>query len=149
MSSRLLRGALAGIAGTAALSLLTGVEARLRGRAAVYEPARMSGRLARRFLGIDLLPQERRLAGTLMRWPYGALWGVTLSLLQPRSRWLTSGLGLGAMIWLFELVALPLTRATPPLRKWDAKEVGLDGVNSCVYGAVTAAVLKRLAAGRQ
>ncbi len=149
MISRLLRGALAGIAGTAALSLLTGAEARLRGRAPVYEPARMSGRLARRFLDVDLLPQERRLAGRLMRWPYGALWGVMLSLFQPRSRWLTSGLGMGAMIWLFELLALPLSGATPPLWKWDAEDVGLDGVNSCVYGAVTAAVLKRLAAGRQ
>jgi hypothetical protein len=79
-----------------------------------------------------------------MRWPYGASWGIAFSLLPASRRWVAAGAGLGAAVWLFELLALPLSGATPPLRKWRLEEVGLDALNSCLYGVVTAAALKGL-----
>ncbi|HXM59189.1 MAG TPA: hypothetical protein VOB72_27585 [Candidatus Dormibacteraeota bacterium] len=141
LPSGVLRGALAGVAGTAALSGLAGLEHRWTGRTPVYDPAAMVQRLVGRRLGRRLAPRERRLAGELMRWPYGAAWGVGLALFGRQARGPVAGLGLGLVVWLFELVTLPATGATPRLGEWERAEIALDLLNTSVYGLVVGASL--------
>jgi hypothetical protein len=138
----LLRGLTAGVAGTAALFGLAALERRAGRRPGVTDPARMAGRLGRR-LGVGLSREQRRWAGTLMRWPYGASWAVALSAFGPRAPWPLMGLALGGVIWLFELGALPRIGATPPLHEWERGEVPMDLVRSWLYGLVVAGVLAR------
>jgi hypothetical protein len=139
---RLTLGAIAGLAGTVVTSALSAAQARLRGRPAVYEPGRMAGRLAGR-AGLELNGRERAWAGSLMRWPYGASWGAALGA-APAPRWPLAGLVLGGALLSFELVALPLSGATPPVRKWGREELASDAINAFAYGLGTAAVLAAL-----
>lgn len=134
------RGALAGLAGTVVISALSAVEARLRGRPAVYEPAAMAGRLGRR-VGMRLDDRQRAWAGRLMRWPYGASWGAALGALAPGRGWPVSGLLLGGAVLGFELIVLPLVSATPRIRRWGREQVASDGLNTLAYGLATAGLL--------
>ena len=79
-----------------------------------------------------------------MRAVYGPTWGAVIATLPLRHvpaplRALT----VASAIWLFELVALPLSGATPPLRQWPRGEAAFDATNALVYSAVTCAVLTR------
>lgn len=145
---RLLAGVAAGLAGTAAVSVLGAVETRIRGRAAVFDPAVMAGRLAAH-AGLDLGDRERRWAGRIMRWPYGAGWGGLLGVAAPALPWPVAGIALGGAVLGFELAALPLAGATPGVRRWGRDEIASDAVNTLAYGLVAAGTLRLLrAAGR-
>ncbi len=120
------------------------VETRLRGSRAIYEPGVMAGRLSHRLLGVELNGRRRTAAGMLMRWPYGAAWGMGLSALGRRPSVPLTAAALGFSVWVFELMALPLSGATPPLRRWSAEAVWTDLANTLAYGAVTALALARL-----
>jgi hypothetical protein len=76
-----------------------------------------------------------------MRWPYGAAWGVGLTLLGRRARSPAAGLGLGLAVWLFELVAPPATGARPGLGEWQRADIALDLLDTSVYGLVVGATL--------
>jgi hypothetical protein len=141
----LLSGAVAGAAGTAVEALLSAVQMKERGDPAVYDPGQLAGRLARRHLGVRLGRHRQRQLGRLMRWTYGPTWGVALALAR-RGRWGRAwplwGLGLGAAVFGFEVVALPGTGATPPLSSWGPEEVRLDAVNTLAFGLAVALVLR-------
>lgn len=134
----------AGLAGTAVEGGLTALERRWRGRPALSDPDRMAGRLARRLLGRSLGRRERRLAGALLRLSYGAGLAVALAPVVTRARHRPlAGAAMGALIWSFELVALPLSGATPPLRRWSREELWTNLLNASVYGVVVAEALDR------
>ena len=141
---RMVCGALAGLAGTATLTLLSAGEERRRGRAPVYDPGLMVGRLAARYLGVELTDRQRQAAGLLMRWPYGALWGLALGAAPSLGSWVLWGTALGGAAFGFELIALPLVGATPRLRQWGRSEIAVDAVNTFTYGLVTSAALSLL-----
>lgn len=109
----------------------------------MYDPAAMAQRLAGRLLGRQLGSRDSHLAGTLMRWPYGAAWGIGLALIARRCGGLAAGLGLGLAVWLFELLALPATGATPGLGEWEGEDLALDLLNTSVYGLVVGVLLER------
>jgi hypothetical protein len=142
------RAVAAGVAGTCALSVLTALEARLRGQPAIYDPAAMAGRLSRRWLDLELGVQERKIVGALLRWSYGAGWGMVLGRVRPAWSLPWTALALGSSIWLFELLALPLSGATPASSRWPREEVWSDLANTSAYALVTAATLSLLAGGR-
>ncbi|MGH7910934.1 MAG: hypothetical protein ACREQM_00385 [Candidatus Dormibacteraceae bacterium] len=145
--SELRRGAVAGLAGTVVLSVLSAGETRWRGRAAVYEPATMVARLAQSRLHVKLPADQRRWAGVAMRWPYGAAWGTALGALAGRrlSRaWPLWGLALGVSVLGFELLALPRAGATPPLSEWRSDEIAIDALNTLVFGLTCALTLREI-----
>jgi hypothetical protein len=109
----------------------------------------MAGRLARRLLGRRLSRRQRQLAGMLMRWPYGVAWGTATAALAPDGvPPPVVGLAAGVAIWAFELVALPASGATPPVRAWRAGEIGVNLLNATAFGLAAAEVLSRTSAGR-
>ena len=133
------KGTLAGMAGTAVVQLLSMGDH----RKPVYHPDRLASRLVARHLHRALSPAEGRRLGMLLRWLYGPGWGSAFGEVQERLRlpYAIAGLALGGTVWLFELVALPLSGATPQLKAWGAREIARDGFQAVLFGVATASAL--------
>ena len=131
------KGILAGVAGTAAMTVSSTLEARIRGRAFSTAPADAAGKV----LGIKEFTGEaaRSRFSNLVHWGYGTGWGVTRGLLR------AVGLGpatataahLGA-VWGSEQVMLPALAVAPPITLWGREEIAIDGFHHAVYVAGTA-----------
>jgi hypothetical protein len=131
-------GALAGLAGTAAMTISSTVEAKLRGRGSSDAPVTAAGTV----LGVEPKNEQTKgRFGTLVHWGYGSGWGTVRGLLD------TAGLHgapaaaahLGA-VWAGEQVVLPATGASSPAWKWGVKEIGIDLFHHAVYAGATSAV---------
>jgi uncharacterized membrane protein YagU involved in acid resistance len=130
------RGAVAGFAGTAAMTVSSTVEAKLRGRAFSTAPARA----AQRVLGIKEFESPRDVArfSDLVHWGYGTGWGVVRALLGEvglGSR-LATPAHFGAL-WGSELVMLPSLDVAPPAYLWPKQEVAIDVFHHLVYALTT------------
>ena len=136
------KGTLAGIAGTAVIQLVS------LGKQddTVYQPERLAGRLASRYLHRCLSPSERRTAGSVLRWLYGPGWGTAFGEVQEvvHVPYPIAGVALGAAVWVFELLALPLTAATPRLKSWGKGQIAMDGIQAILFGVATASALTLL-----
>ena len=132
------RGLVAGLAGTAAMTISSTVEARLRGRAFSTAPSRATAKV----LGISEFDSDLAQArwNDLSHWGYGTGWGVLRGLLgasglSPHAATLTHG----AAIYGAAQVTLPALEITPPSIFWGAREVAIDAFHHAVYAAVTGA----------
>jgi hypothetical protein len=130
------RALASGAAGTLCEMGLTRLEQRSLGRPP-YDTAEMADRLARR-AGVELGGEAARAAGMAMRWSYGPAWGVPVTAAVRRLGWPRAGMAVGLSLFLFELVALPRTGATPPVRGWGGRFVAADLANALAYGEVAA-----------
>lgn len=137
------RGLVAGLIGTAAMTVSSTVEAKLRGRAASTVPADA----ARTVLGIEKFTDdtaEQRFS-QLAHWGYGTGLGVLRGLLRT--------LGLGprlssilhyALVYGGEQLLLPQLAVAPPATEWGAEEVAIDAWHHLVYVTATARTFERL-----
>jgi hypothetical protein len=132
------RGLVAGVAGTAAMTISSTVEARLRGRAFSTAPARATAKA----LGIASFDSDLAQArwNDLSHWGYGTGWGVLRGLLgatglSPRAATVAHG----AAIYGAAQVTLPALEVVPPSIFWGAREVAIDAFHHAVYAAATGA----------
>lgn len=125
------KGLAAGIAGTAAMTVSSTFEAKLRGRASSTAPARAASKV----LGVAPVDEigERRF-NTLVHWGYGTGWGAVRGVLAAAgvSGVPATGLHLAA-VWGAEQVVLPATGASGPATKWEPTEVAVDLWHHVVY----------------
>jgi hypothetical protein len=130
------KGVVAGFAGTAAMTVSSTVEARLRGRAFSDAPARATAKV----LGIKEFEDARAKArfSDLSHWGYGTGWGIARAIMREL------GLGRGfatpahfAAIWGSALVALPALEIAPPVVFWRKEEVAIDVFHHLVYATAT------------
>jgi hypothetical protein len=130
------RGLVAGFAGTAAMTLSSTLEAKLRGRPASSAPARATAKV----LGIKSFEDGRAEArfNDLSHWGYGTGWGVVRGLL--------GALGLsqraatvahGAAVYGAAQVTLPALEIAPPAIFWPKEEIAIDAFHHAVYAAAT------------
>src|SRR3954453_986420 len=142
------KGLLAGLAGTAAMTVSSTIEEKLRGR----EPSSAPADAAAKVLGIDSFPDERTKStfGNAVHWTYGTGWGAVRGLLR--------GLGLSplaatalhfAAVWGNEQVALPALGVAPPLTEWGAEEIAIDMFHHVVYVSATGAAYEGLTTLKQ
>ncbi|MDQ6944688.1 MAG: hypothetical protein M3256_00115 [Actinomycetota bacterium] len=84
-----------------------------------------------------------------MRWSYGSGLGAIYGIAQDGLRlpFPLAGLGLGAAVWIFEILALPATGATPPLRRWGRAQIAGDALQTMLFGTAAAATLAVLGQG--
>lgn len=141
------KGMLAGLAGTAAMTISSSAEARLRGRGASTAPAHAAGAV----LGVQPRdPSGEQRFNTLVHWGYGISWGAVRGLLGAAG---LHGPAAAAAhltaVWAGEQVVLPATDSSPPAWRWGAKEIGVDLLHHLVYAAVTGAVYDRLDRSRR
>jgi hypothetical protein len=131
------RSLLSGVGGTLCEAAMTSLERRVWGRPP-YDTAAMASRLAGR-LGVHLGGDAARGVGVAMRWSYGPAWGVPVELACRRVRWPLAGAAVGAGLFIFELVMLPRSGATPPLEQWGGRFVAADLLNALLFAEVAAA----------
>ena len=137
------KGVVAGVAGTAAMTVSSTIEAKLRGRAFSDAPARATAKV----LGIKEFENGRAKArfSDLSHWGYGTTWGIARALLRE--------FGLGpkaatpahfAAVWGSAAVMLPALEIAPPFVFWGAEEVAIDVFHHLVYAAATGAAYELL-----
>ena len=130
------KGVVAGLVGTAAMTVSSTVEAKLRGRAFSDAPARATAKV----LGIKEFDDARAKArfSDLSHWGYGTGWGVARAIMRE--------FGLGpkvatpahfAAIWGSALVTLPALEIAPPVVFWRKEEIAIDVFHHLVYAAAT------------
>jgi len=130
------RGLVAGFAGTAAMTVSSTLEARIRRRAASSAPARATAKV----LGIKEFDSDLAQArfNDLSHWGYGTGWGVVRGLLaatgmSPRAATVAHG----AAVYGAAQVTLPALEIAPPSIFWGAQEVAIDAFHHAVYAAAT------------
>lgn len=136
-------GLVAGLVGTAAMTLSSATEARLRRRHDATGPARAAGRV----LGVAPVDEagERRF-NRIVHWAYGTSWGAVRGLL--------AAIGMPAVsadvthlaaVWGAEQVVLPATRTGSPPTHGPPRDAAADLAHHVVYAAATAVAFRRLA----
>ena len=130
------RGLVAGVLGTAAMTVSSTLEAKLRGRAPSSAPARATAKV----LGIKEFDGEIAQArfNDLSHWGYGTGWGVVRGLLaaaglSPRAATAAHG----AAIYGAAQVTLPALEIAPPVIFWPKQEIAIDAFHHAVYTAAT------------
>jgi hypothetical protein len=141
-------GLVAGLLGTAAMTVSSTIEARLRHRAASSAPARATAKA----LGIKEFDSDLAKArfNDLSHWGYGTGWGVVRGILgatgMPAARATAAH---GAAVWGSAAVTLPALDVAPPFVFWGRREVAIDVFHHTVYAVATGLAYELVAAGRR
>jgi hypothetical protein len=141
-------GLVAGFLGTAAMTVSSTIEARLRHRAASTAPARATAKA----LGIRAFDSDLAQArfNDLSHWGYGTGWGVVRGVLGaagvPPA---TATAAHGAAVWGSAAVTLPALDVAPPFVFWGRKEVAIDLFHHSVYALATGLAYELVSAGRR
>ena len=141
-------GLVAGFLGTAAMTVSSTVEARLRHRAASSAPARATAKA----LGIAEFENDLAKArfNDLSHWGYGTGWGVVRGVLgatgMPPAKATAAH---GAAVWGSAAITLPALDVAPPFVFWGRNEVAIDVFHHTVYAVATGMAYELIAAGRR
>jgi hypothetical protein len=135
VASCLGKGLLAGVAGTAVMTMVTTIEMNVRGREASSAPSDAAGKV----LGVQPRnPQGRARFSNVVHWAYGTAWGGARGLLAATG---VKGPGADAahfaVVWGSALVMLPALNVAPRPDKWGWDELALDAFHHIVYSAAT------------
>jgi hypothetical protein len=130
------KGLVAGFAGTAAMTVSSTLEAKLRGRSPSSAPARATAKV----LGIKEFDDSVAAArfNDLSHWGYGTSWGALRGLLAaaglPPRR---ASVAHGAAIYGAAQVTLPALEIAPPSVFWPKREIAIDAFHHLVYATAT------------
>jgi hypothetical protein len=143
----IVRGLIAGAAGTTALNIVTYVDMAMRARPASSAPEQSVQRLAES-AGVSLgegKQAEHRKAGLgpLFGYATGLGAAVCYALVARRRSWPAAALSLTALAMVSSSAPMTLLRVTDP-RRWTTAEWTADVLPHLACGAVTAAALDRL-----
>ena len=137
------KGLAAGMIGTAAMTVSSTLEAKLRGRQFSTAPAKA----ATRALGIEMFDDADAYArfSTLVHWGYGTGWGVVRGLL--RTVGVSPKLATPAhfaALWGSALYTLPKYDVAPPITEWEGEDIAIDVFHHLVYVTATAVAYELL-----
>jgi hypothetical protein len=141
-------GLVAGFLGTAAMTVSSTIEARLRRRKASSAPARATAKA----LGIRAFHSDLAQArfNDLSHWGYGTGWGVVRGILgATRMPAAKATAAHGAAVWGSAAVALPALDVAPPFVFWGRREVAIDVLHHTVYAVATGIAYELVASGRR
>jgi hypothetical protein len=135
-------GLAAGVAGTAAMTVSSAMEAKLRHR----EPSTAPADAAARLLGVKPEGEEQaKRFSTVVHWVYGTSWGAVRGLLGCTGLPAPAASAVHmAMLWGSEQVSLPALGVSPPLTEQDAGEIAIDVWHCVVYAAAAGAAYEAL-----
>jgi hypothetical protein len=138
------KGLFAGLVGTAAMTVSSTLEARLRGRGASSAPARATAKV----LGIKEFDSDLASArfNDLSHWGYGTSWGVLRGLLGATGMPARTATALhGAAIYGSAQVTLPALEIAPPAVFWPKEEIAIDAFHHLVYATATGVAYELIA----
>ncbi len=130
------KGLFAGLAGTAAMTVSSTLEEKLRNR----PPSNAPAKAAEKVLGIDRFASEAAESrfSNLVHWSYGTSWGAVRGVLDAVGLHGTlATLVHGAAVWSAQAVMLPALGLAPPVREWSAQEIAIDVFHHAVYASAT------------
>lgn len=136
------KGLFAGAAGTAAMTISSTIEMKIRGR----KPSDAPAEAAAKVLGVSPVGEdEKKRFSNLVHWGYGTGWGAVRGVIGATGlRGLPAGALFFAAIWGNELVMLPTLGVAPPATEWGRDEVAIDALHHLVYAATTSLVYEAL-----
>lgn len=136
------KGLFAGAAGTAAMTVSSTLEAKLRDRGSSSAPADAAGKV----LGVQPRDEDGQVRfSTIVHWSYGVSWGVVRGLLDAAGLGGSKAAGAHfAAIWGSAQVMLPSLGVAPPPWKTPPKELGIDAFHHAVYAAATSVAFAAL-----
>jgi len=150
----MLRGVVAGFAGTAAMTLAYGTERRMRVRAGTvaggdaisrepldYDDSLVPGQIVARVLHVpSVTPRGEYALGMLLRWGYGSAFGVAHGALRRVTKEPYASLVFGGMLMSATLSLFPLMGRTPPPWRWPAAMLATSFGTHAVYVTTVALV---------
>jgi hypothetical protein len=143
LAAKIGRGLVAGAIGTAAMTVSSTIEQKLRERAGSTAPADA----AMKVLGIEGFCDDgaKSRFSNLVHWSYGTGWGVPRALLDAAGLDAADATVVhGGALWGSEQVMLPALGVAPPLWEWGATEVAIDALHHVVYTAATSVAYEAL-----
>jgi hypothetical protein len=143
LAAKIGRGLVAGAIGTAAMTVSSTIEQKLRERGSSTAPADA----AMKVLGIDGFCDDSAKSrfSNLVHWGYGTGWGVPRALLDAAGLDSAAATAAhGGALWGSEQVMLPALGVAPPLWEWGAAEVAIDALHHVVYTAATSVAYEAL-----
>ncbi|MGH7826247.1 MAG: hypothetical protein ACREQ7_13870 [Candidatus Binatia bacterium] len=130
------KGLVAGLAGTAAMTLSSMLEMKLRGRSASKTPAQAICKA----LGLETVSEESQARlNNLVHWGYGTAWGSVRGMLASAGiQGHPATLLHFGLIWAGEQIMLPRVGVIPPITEQSAEEIAIDAWHHFVYAQATA-----------
>ncbi len=129
------KGLFAGAVGTAAMTVSSSLEAKLRDRGSSSAPADAAGKV----LGVH--PRDdagKARFSNVVHWAYGTSWGTVRGLLHAAGLDGPKATALHfAAIWGGAQVMLPALDVAPPLWESEPKEIAIDAFHHLVYAGAT------------
>ena len=129
------KGLFAAVAGTAAMTVSSSLEMKIRGRQASSAPAQAAGKV----LGVEPTGEmEEARFSNVVHWGYGTSWGAIRGLIDAIGLEVPSATATHFLtVWSTEQVMLPALGVAPPFWRWGAKEVAIDAFHHLVYAGTT------------
>ena len=142
LASSIGKGLFAGAAGTAAMTISSTIEQRVRGR----KPSDAPAQAAAKVLGVSPVGEEEKTRfSNLVHWGYGTGWGAVRGVMGAAGlRGVPAGGLFFAAIWGNELVMLPTLCVAPPATEWGREELAVDAGHHLVYATITSVVYEAL-----
>jgi hypothetical protein len=129
------KGLVAGAIGTAAMTVSSALEAKLRRREGSDAPAEAAGKV----LGVQPRdPEGRARFSNAVHWAYGTGWGAVRGLLGALGqRGAPAAAEHFALVWGSAQVMLPSLEVAPPPWRWGPEELAIDGLHHAIYAGAT------------
>ncbi len=129
------KGLVAGAVGTAAMTISSTIEAKVRKREGSTAPADAAAKV----LGVEPADDAAKARfSNLVHWAYGSSWGGVRGVLGGAG--LTGPTGAAVhfgALWGSELVMLPTLEVAPPVSEWGSTELAIDAWHHLVYVVAT------------
>jgi len=123
-------GLIAGLAGTAAITLSQMIEMKIRDRKESTVPADAASK------ALDIEPKEgkKQQFSHRVHWMYGTSWGIVRGLLAAVGikGWAATGLH-GAAVLGTAMVIEPALKVAPPVTEWSKEDIIMDVVHHAIY----------------
>lgn len=125
------KGIIAGLAGTAAITLSQAIEMKLNKK----KPSKAPADVASKVLDVEAKTEEdEEQFAQEVHWSYGTTWGIARGVLDlagltgPAATLLHWG-----AVWGTAMILLPSMDEAPPVDQWSASEIAKDGFHHLVY----------------
>lgn len=136
------RGIIAGLAGTAVMTVAQMIEMKITGR----KPSDTPYKAVSKVFGIEAKSDEdKEKLSNIIHWVYGSSWGIPRGLLAEFGAEGAAGTGAHfAAVWGTEVVMLPSLGVAEPITKWGPKAIAQDVLFHAIYAVTVGLVADAL-----
>lgn len=110
-------------------------------------PAQVGKRLYEGLFRRELSSRHARLTSNVMHWSYGMAWGGAYGVVAAAAPPLRQGLVLGPAVWISGYIVLPLLKLYKPIWEYDAATLAKDLSAHLLYGVATTAAFRSTGSG--